>query len=373
MDQHIQSLVSLGHHVVLLGARNDLDTPATTFPYATVRVVPCIEGYGSLHGRVKWYFRMTQELRRVFREYTVYAVYAPLHRSLLLAYLFPKTWGIPRIYAFCGDVALELESARQNYVTIGFRIKNAIRYIGQCIVVLFSTHILTFSEYAKNLLLSRYPLLSPRKISVIPGSVFPHVMRKKIRHTPLRILLVSRFERRKGIDLMLRAAAELKKKHIPVQLTIVGSFASAHHDYLLECLTLYESLGLKESVSFLHKQTAQSLNKLFEANDLLVMPSRNLETFGMIALTALSQGVPVIGTPYGSLPELLRPIDRRFLSKSSEPNDIANAIRRFVEISESDMEKIRMKIRTYLASLYSEKHVTSLLQRRFTEWIPLSV
>jgi glycosyltransferase involved in cell wall biosynthesis len=46
----------------------------------------------------------------------------------------------------------------------------------------------------------------------------------------------------------------------------------------------------------------------------------------MVTAEALATGTPVVATPVGATPELLEPLDRRFVAAGSDPQALADAI-----------------------------------------------
>lgn len=61
-------------------------------------------------------------------------------------------------------------------------------------------------------------------------------------------------------------------------------------------------LGLQHAVDFLGKQ--DEVAPLVAAADLLLLPSEK-ESFGLVALEAMSCGIPVIGSTAGGIPEVV--------------------------------------------------------------------
>jgi glycosyltransferase involved in cell wall biosynthesis len=89
-------------------------------------------------------------------------------------------------------------------------------------------------------------------------------------------------------------------------------------------------LGLAKSVTFLGRLEDQVLPKAFAACDAFVLPTAELECFGIIALEALAAGRPVLATPVGAIPEIIRKIEPSWLTASPKAEDIAALIRRYL-------------------------------------------
>jgi glycosyltransferase involved in cell wall biosynthesis len=88
---------------------------------------------------------------------------------------------------------------------------------------------------------------------------------------------------------------------------------------------LIDELGLTETVRLLG-WVSDDLVGWNRAADLVVMPTQELEGFGLATVEALACGTPVIGTPSGATPELLRPLDPGLVSRDTSPEALADAI-----------------------------------------------
>jgi glycosyltransferase involved in cell wall biosynthesis len=67
----------------------------------------------------------------------------------------------------------------------------------------------------------------------------------------------------------------------------------------------------------------------YRAHDLLVFPS-TYEGFGMVVVEAMSQGLPVVATPVGCTPELVRDGETGALVPRRDPAGLASALRRLL-------------------------------------------
>jgi glycosyltransferase involved in cell wall biosynthesis len=110
----------------------------------------------------------------------------------------------------------------------------------------------------------------------------------------LRVLMVGKFEKRKGYDVALQALARVSKQ---VPLTLV-----AKPDYFIfperagELRRMAESMGVEcELVSGL--LSTEALAGLYRSCDLFLFPSR-AEGFGLPCIEALACGLPTLATRY---------------------------------------------------------------------------
>jgi D-inositol-3-phosphate glycosyltransferase len=117
-----------------------------------------------------------------------------------------------------------------------------------------------------------------------------------------RILLyVGRIERLKGVDILLRAAAQLEH-HDGVRLLIVGGGGNTTEQERLK--TIASELGIKDRVSFLGSVPHGDLAAYYSAADVCVLPSY-YESFGLAALEASACGRPVVASKVGGLPSVV--------------------------------------------------------------------
>jgi glycosyltransferase involved in cell wall biosynthesis len=119
---------------------------------------------------------------------------------------------------------------------------------------------------------------------------------------PLRILVPARFELRKGYDLALRLAESLAD-HPGILFEFAGDdLDEAAHERALADTGV--SLGSLTNAHFLGKLGRAELERHYLAADLVLMLSR-FESFGLVAIEAMSAGAPVIALCAGALPEVV--------------------------------------------------------------------
>jgi glycosyltransferase involved in cell wall biosynthesis len=124
---------------------------------------------------------------------------------------------------------------------------------------------------------------------------------------PQRVPLIGyagRLVPEKGVDLLIRAAAQLAGQHVPIRLRIIGQ---GPERAALEALA--QSLGIATSVEFTGAVSSLDMPRHFQELDGFVLPSRTLpnwkEQFGRVLIEAMACGVPVVGSDSGAIPEVL--------------------------------------------------------------------
>lgn len=115
------------------------------------------------------------------------------------------------------------------------------------------------------------------------------------------VAFVGRIQPLKAPDILLRAAAKLHRVRIVVAGGPSGSGLAAP-DGLVR---LAEELGITGRVTFLPPQSREDLARLFQAADLVAVPSYS-ESFGLVAVEAQACGTPVVAAAVGGLPVAVR-------------------------------------------------------------------
>lgn len=129
--------------------------------------------------------------------------------------------------------------------------------------------------------------------SLSPAFIRPVDLANKPKNADFTFCSVAHLNYNKGFDILLPAFAEALKTHPDLKLKIGGTGLIA-----LQLHNLAAELGLENSVEFLGGlQNDQVLDLMFRS-DAFVLASRN-ETFGVVFIEALSQGLPVVATRCG--------------------------------------------------------------------------
>jgi len=162
--------------------------------------------------------------------------------------------------------------------------------------------VFVLSEFQRERVQSAHDHLPP--VSVLPGGVDierfgPEVGESELVTTPgPNLLTVRRLTPRMGVATLLDAfaAAQTDDSHLYV----------AGDGPLREALVARaRRLGIADDVTFLGYVPDEALGPLYAAADLFVLPTLELEGFGLVTLESLASGTPVVGTTAGATPELL--------------------------------------------------------------------
>ena len=141
------------------------------------------------------------------------------------------------------------------------------------------------------------------------------------------LIFVGRLVSDKGVDLLLDALHHLAERGIHPNLTVVGSGPE------LEPLQEQANrLNLLDQVVFAGPRRGEELARLMNAHQVMIVPSRWNEPFGIVALEGIACGCVLIGSEGGGLGEAIGPCGVTY--PNLEPKALAMQITRVL----SDVE-----------------------------------
>ncbi|TFG65537.1 MAG: N-acetyl-alpha-D-glucosaminyl L-malate synthase BshA [Gemmatimonadales bacterium] len=136
------------------------------------------------------------------------------------------------------------------------------------------------------------------------------------------VMHISNFRKVKRIGDVVRIYARIRER-LPARLVLVGDGPERN-----TAMELAEELGVAEDVCFLGK--LETVAELLACADLLLLPSEQ-ESFGLVALEAMSSGTPVIGTEGSGLSEVVEHGRTGFLHPVGEVEAMAQSGVRLLE------------------------------------------
>jgi glycosyltransferase involved in cell wall biosynthesis len=127
----------------------------------------------------------------------------------------------------------------------------------------------------------------------------------------------------KGISYLIAAFGTLAREGRPVPLTILGPGVSSAH-----VLQSFPEEA-RPHVRVIDRVPEEQVLGEFRRHDVLVFPS-TYEGFGLVVLEAMSQGLPVIATPVGCAPELVRDGETGMIVPARSSRALADAVTRIM-------------------------------------------
>jgi glycosyltransferase involved in cell wall biosynthesis len=151
-------------------------------------------------------------------------------------------------------------------------------------------------------------------------SHFPELISAK-ENGKMIYLFLGRLEKRKGIDVFIKAIAQFNQQ-FPEKANDV-MFVLAGHDGIGVNAMLDKHLAGKQSnVTLLGEVSDWDREKLYAFCDVVVFPSR-YESFGLVPLEAFVHGKPVIGSDAGAIPEVVLNEQCGLIFKDGSEQDLA--------------------------------------------------
>jgi glycosyltransferase involved in cell wall biosynthesis len=117
-------------------------------------------------------------------------------------------------------------------------------------------------------------------------------------------ITIARLSPMKGLEYLIEAAARIKVSNPDIKIVIVGDVAFEHERTYKESLVrLIDRLELGTTVFMLGLR--RDVPELLRQSDVLVLPSV-YDIFPTVILEAMSNGLPVVATDVGGVPEMVR-------------------------------------------------------------------
>jgi glycosyltransferase involved in cell wall biosynthesis len=130
------------------------------------------------------------------------------------------------------------------------------------------------------------------KIEVIPNGIddfwMDNVLERRTKlHTPVELLYMGSFTSNKNVMRLLQAVERLNLNGVKYNLKIIGSGGRKQNSIL-------KYIKGKPFISYLGEvRDREELKKAFSNSDIFTMPSKS-ETFGLVYIEAISQGLPIL-------------------------------------------------------------------------------
>ncbi len=229
--------------------------------------------------------------------------------------------------------------------------------------------VLVLSEFMRRRVIDTHGIAAP-KIRVVPGAADLErfsppsdraAVRQELKLPAGKVLLftVRNLVPRMGLDTLLHAIAALGDEARALLLLIGGD--GPLRASLQQAIA---DLGLAGTVQLTGFIPEQALPKFYQAADVVLMPTQQLEGFGLVTVEALACGTPVLGTPVGAIPEILTPLDPELVTDGADAASLAKGLRRLLRRfrdDPSERDRLATTCRAYVEQHYAwERHAREL-------------
>ena len=198
-------------------------------------------------------------------------------------------------------------------------------------------YIIANSEFTKTLAIHKG--CDHEKIHVInPGINEPQAINSETDHqakeifgnSDIKIITVSRFDKRKGIDFSLLALKNIQAIYPNFKYVIVGN---GDEEENLKKTT--KILNLEDNVTFLKNISLELKNALLKNSNIFLMPTRiegtSVEGFGISYIEAASYGIPSIAGKDGGAPDAVQHNKTGLLCNGYDHSEIYDALKIIIQ------------------------------------------
>ena len=188
------------------------------------------------------------------------------------------------------------------------------------------------------------------------------------------LLFVGRFDKRKGGDLVLRAAANLMREDLDLRLVFIGPDVGVVDEtgkrvsFEAFASSVFDAEPLSR-VKFLGSQTPEQVSRLRARSFLTVIASR-WENQSYTALEAMLQGCPVVSSDAGGQKEIIRDGESGLLATAGDALDLGRKIRLMLD---DPTQAVRLADcgQRYVASHHSPSRVVAMTLQVYREAIEI--
>lgn len=221
-------------------------------------------------------------------------------------------------------------------------VKLSLSYCREYLAVKDADKIIVMSNYVKGTIKSYLPGIDLNKVFISRIGIDEKFCdlgdKEQLKselavHNKVSFLTVRRLESRMGIDNLITAFSILKNANklegVKLYIAGKGSLSTYFND-------LIKNYALETHIQLLGFVSDAALRKWYQACDAFIMPTEQLEGFGIVTIEAFASNLPVIATPAGANPEVAGLFCPELMTKSATcPQAMANAIQYYLDNKDS--------------------------------------
>lgn len=308
-------------------------------------------------------------LKKIFskQSFDVAYVHNPFQLSII-KFFFPF---IPCLYVYhasaYGEINLDIVKGKYGKKTQIFQFFNSLIKKWEYSALKKADKILVRSQFMRSDLKKLYPQIEDLKIDLIPLCTDvnhfqfvsnPNTIRKIIGLPEGKFIIftVRRLVARMGLENLIEAISSVVKVNPDVVLILGGI------GYLeKELKEMAKKLNLDSNLRFEGFIPEGKLALYYQSANLFVLPTLAYEGFGLVTIESLATGTPVVATPVGANPEILKLLGSNYLFTDNNPNAIADGINDWIKRGISIEE--RAKCRDYCISKFSKNKIVHEIEK----------
>jgi glycosyltransferase involved in cell wall biosynthesis len=176
-----------------------------------------------------------------------------------------------------------------------------------------------------------------QKLCLIPGAVDELAFHPPLDRAAVRASLkfpedrtvlftVRNLVPRMGLEHFIEAIARLGERNKGLLVLIGGE--GQLRSKLQDLIDRYQLGGYVQLIGFVPEQ---DLIRYYQAADLVVIPTSQLEGFGLVTVEAMACGAPVMATPIGALPEIINRLDPMLIAEGTDGAALARSLAQILD------------------------------------------
>lgn len=228
--------------------------------------------------------------------------------------------------------------------------------------------IFTLSNFHKNYLMDRG--VKSDKIVITKQATSYELSEIENNHNDIKkIISISRFVEKKGLDVLIDAANLLKDEDYEFSIYGFGDLENKLQNQIdkLRCT----NISIKGELS------PSGVEKKLKESDLLISPckiakSGDMDGFPTVIFESMATGLPILTTSVSAIPEIIQDGVNGFITEPNNPEMLADKILEITNISADEMFKIRKRAQNDVKNISSvdktmEKYVKIIENNYFVK------
>lgn len=163
----------------------------------------------------------------------------------------------------------------------------------------------------------------------------------------------------KGIDILIKAFAEMKKNRNDIKLIIGGDYKNVAGGSIYPELKTFIEKNQINDIEFIGKIPEERMSEFYSSLDVFVLPSINsLESFGMVQIEAMMSGVPVVASNLYGVRTIVQKTGMGLIAKVKDVNDLASCIGQVIDEKDKFVKDTSKILKLYSTELTIEKYIS---------------
>jgi glycosyltransferase involved in cell wall biosynthesis len=175
---------------------------------------------------------------------------------------------------------------------------------------------------------------------------------------------ISRMNSENGLDILINAFILLKKekKYDDVHLHVTGGSTGEDANFIKEQKKKLEELGIRPFAHFWEGFEMQHRKHFLKRMQLISVPVRNGEAFGIYLSEAMASGIPVVQPALGAFPEIVNKAGGGVIYQPNTPEALAKALKELLD-NPKKIEKLSLEARASVENHFDiNKQAEKLVQ-----------